>query len=183
MKLVKKVSIATVIGKVPTEIKKITTPEGKEVDKAFGIEQPLMRVIGLANGKKTGNSNFGAWLSFSGQFEATNIITGEVARGANLFLPDVAGELLAPVVDAANGADVVVGFDIGAKPSNNAQGYEYTVTPLTKPAENDALGALKSSAFADIPALPAPKAAAPALTAPETPASSEGEGKKSTAKK
>lgn len=184
MKLQKKLSIATVVGKVPTEIKQVADAAGKLQSVAVAIEQPLMRVIGLANGIKTGNSNFGAWLSFSGQFEATNILTGEVSRGANLFLPDVAGELLAPVVKAAEGNDVVVGFDIGAKPAGNAVGYEYTVTPLTKPSENDALGALKASAFADVPALPAPKAAAPAaLAAPATDAApAADDSKKSKAK-
>lgn len=178
MKLLKKISIATLIGKVPTEIKEVKNAAGVVEKVAVAIEQSLMRVIGLTNGMKTGNSNFGAWLSFSGQFEATNILTGEVARGANLFLPDVAGELLAPVVKAADGNDVVVGFDIGVRPAGNAVGYEYTVTPLTKPSENDALGALKASAFADVPALPAPKAAAPALAAPEASTEATAKAKK-----
>lgn len=161
-KLVKKLSIATVIGKVPTEVRTITNADGKEEKVVRGIEQHLVRVVGLADGFKTGNSNFGPWLSFSGMFEATNVLTGELYRSANVFLPDVAGEMLLPVVKAANGAQVTIGFDIGAKPFNNAQGYEYTVTPLTKPAENDPLSALKASVFADVPALPSPKAATPA---------------------
>lgn len=178
MKLLKKLSIATAIGKIPTV--DVQVPKMKDgapvlngknetvmetVQRA--VEQPLMRVIGLANDTKTGNSTYGAWLSFSGQFEATNILTGEVSRSGNLFLPDVATELLAPVVKAASGIDVMIGFDIGVKPCNNAQGYEYTVTPLTEPSEDDPIARLKASAFSSLPALPAPKATetAPAQTA------------------
>lgn len=185
MQLVKKISVATVVGKVPTVIVAVPTfgDDGKPVlDKANApvmenvkraIEQPLMRVLGLANAIKTGNSAYGGWIAFMGQFEATNILTGEVYRGAALHLPDTAADLLAPVVKKADGADVMIGFDIGVKPSNTAQGYEYTVTPLTKPSENDALAALKASAFADLPALPAPKAADPAPTVTETPVATE----------
>lgn len=162
MKLVSKISAATVIGKIPTETVQI---DGKPAVR--GIEQPLLRVVGIADKIKTGNSNFGEWVRFMGQFDATNILTGEVFRGPGLHLPAMITELLRPVVEknvADKGNGVTFAFDIGVKPAANAFGYEYTVTDLVPTQDADPLSLLKSQLLANAPALPQPKATAPALT-------------------
>ena len=161
MKLLKKMSAATLIGKIPTrvvEIKSTDDSGAEKIEKVLrGIEQPLMRVIGLATGVKTGITNFGTWFAFTGQFQATNILTGELARSANLFLPESVTELLVPTVKAAGETGVEFAFDIGVRPFNNAQGYEYTVNHLIAVQESDPLQALSMRLLAEAPALPAPQ--------------------------
>lgn len=163
MKLLKKVSIATVVGKVPTQVVEVANAAGEVEKVKRGIEQGLMRVIGLATEVITGNSTYGAWTGFKGQFQATNILTGEIYRGSQVFLPDTVTDLLAPVVKSSeNGVEFA--FDIGAKPANNVIGYEYTINHLMKVEENDPLNALSARLLASAPALPAPKTAQAAVT-------------------
>lgn len=163
MKIVSKIAVAQVIGKVPTQIVEVSVigEDGKPtVEKQKrGIEQALMRIVGLATGSKAGNSTFGEFIAFTGQFQATNILTGEIYRAGKIFFPKMIEDLLATQV-AATENGVEFAFDIGVKPSGNAHGYEYTVTTLMAIAENDPLKLMADRLTASAPALPAPKTAA-----------------------
>lgn len=154
--LLKKLSFKTVVGKVNRR----ELPEN-------GESMLVMRVIGVANKTVTGNSDFGAFVGFLGNFEATNVATGEVFRSGQMFLPNVCSNLLEAAVAANGGANVEFGFDIGVKEADNAIGYEYTAAPIIEASETDPVALLKSRISA--PALPAPtkRNAAPALAAPE----------------
>lgn len=145
----KKLSIKNVIGKVKALFEKDEKgdiPEGQKVN--------LIRVIGIADGIKVGTSTYGEWIAFTGQFVAIDLRTGEEHRSGQLFLPDTATDVLAPVVRAQNGAPVEFAFDIGATSTDTEVGYEYNVTPLVEAKENDPLQNL--TARLNLPALPAP---------------------------
>ncbi len=145
----KKLSIKSVIGKVKvlfTKDEEGEIPEGQKVN--------LMRVVGIADGIKVGTSTYGEWTAFTGQFVATDLRTGEEHRSGTLFLPEVATDVLAPVVREQNGAPVEFAFDIGATSTTTEIGYEYNVTPLVEAKENDPLQSLVSRL--NLPALPAP---------------------------
>src|SRR5258708_3606618 len=62
-------------------------------DKAKAV--PLMRVYGVATRMKPGESDFGPYLRFLGQFRALNIETGEAFRAPVLLLPKFLEEELA----------------------------------------------------------------------------------------
>jgi len=151
--LLKKLSFKTVVGKVNRR----ELPED-------GSPMLVMRVIGVANKLVTGNSDYGTFAGFLGNFEATNVASGEVFRSGKMFLPTVCSSLLEAAIAANNGANVEFGFDIGVKEADNSVGYEYTATPIIEASETDPVSLLKSRISA--PALPAPtkKGAAPALT-------------------
>lgn len=166
MKMLKKMSAATLMTKVPTRVIEITTTDpntGEQVKENVvrGIEQVLFRVAGIAHNFKTGKTTYGDWFSFTGQFEAVNRLTGEVFRSANLFLPDVVTEQLLPIVKANGETGVELAFDVGVKPFNNAQGYEYTVDSLIPVAANDPLSMLTARLLGSVKPLviEAPKAA------------------------
>lgn len=175
MKLVSKVSVKTVFGKIPTNLVEVPNV----VDGVTTVEKALragkhgvMRVIGESRGYKTGNTAFGEFVAFTGQFRATNMATGEIFTGPNLFLPDVASGLMRAQHDSAEGP-IEFAFDIGVQPASTPHGYEYTVTPLMEPSASDPLAALEAKLTAKAPALTfdAQKAAtetpAGAETAPE----------------
>lgn len=171
MKLVSKVSVKTVFGKIPTNLVEVTNV----VDGVTTVEKALragkhgvMRVIGESRGYKTGNTAFGEFVAFTGQFRATNMATGEIYTGPNLFLPDVASGLMRAQHDSSEGP-IQFAFDIGVQPASTPHGYEYTVTPLMEPSESDPLAALEAKLTANAPALvfDAPKAAPETAAAPE----------------
>lgn len=205
MKIVGKISVKTVCGSVPTvtvQVPKIVNgavvvgsdnqPIMESVQR--GVKQTLMRVFGQCDKVKLGNTAYGETVEFQGQFEATDALTGEVYRGARLFLPPVIQEMVRAEVIAAeeaNGAGkagVQFAFDIGADSANNAHGYQYTITPLTAPSAADPLAAMKAQLIGNAPSLQIGNSAAPTATASESqestePTSAPTEAPKAAAKK
>jgi hypothetical protein len=148
MQIVKKLSSKTIIGNVLTAF----TIDEKTKQPVIGELVALFSVVGIANTIKTGTSTYGDWQSFKGTFEATNLLTGEVFRAGELFLPEVAENMLTGPV--TQHGEVKFGFEIGArsvKDRTNDQivKYEFTCKPLLDTAENDPIAALK----AELPAL------------------------------
>ena len=84
---------------------------------------------------------------------------GEVARfrTGQLFLPDVALDLVAPAVIASKKSETVqFAFRIGVvKDSTSATGYVYVAEALIEPEENDPLALLAGKALPKL-SLPAP---------------------------
>ena len=125
------------------------------VSKVFGaIKAPkektsIMQVIGIATSCKTGQSQYGEYIEFAGDFEAINLITGETFRSSKCFLPGAVPEMVA--VALAKGKEVEgfsglqFAFSIAVSPSQNPIGYEYQVTPLVENKEADPLAALRDA--------------------------------------
>lgn len=134
----------------------------------------LASVYGRVRGKKVGQSTFGDFIKFEGEFEGVNIATGEVFRSGALILPKVLESLLAGAVDGENTVDFAV--EIWAKPSEKGNtGYEYGVKPLIEPAASDELAALRNQVKAALPAPAAPAAAADADAKPAPKAKAKAE--------
>lgn len=143
MELLSKISLKSVYGAV--DIKKLH--EGKTT-------LNLMRVLGIASGVKTGQSSFGDWLAFTGNFKAIDLTTGNEFRSGKIFLPAIASGLIEGAIQQAEADSVQFAFDIGVKPVQDRQGkdsYEYTVTPLVEAQDNDPLNELENK----LPALAA----------------------------
>ncbi len=123
--LIKKITVKTVCGsmKRPGE----NDPEHK-----------LMMVVGVATGVKSGESNFGPWQALRGQFQATNMETGEIFRSGVCILPNIAQDLLLPQLFGEGVNGVEFGLEIGVRPSSTPIGYEYTCNPVFQ-ADNDPL--------------------------------------------
>lgn len=125
MRLLKKISVSTVCGKIEDK-----------------TERALLHVYGVTHGVKQGQSDYGPWISFVGNFAAVNLETGEEFRAGKLFLPEIAEIMLHSQLAEAD--SVQFAFEIGIIESKkSAIGYEYTVKPLVKPQENDPLLAMK----------------------------------------
>lgn len=131
--LIKKISAKTVVGRV-------TAPE-----KAMG----LFTVVGIANGTRTGNSAYGDWIALTGQFEATNMETGEAFAAPQVFLPEplqgmIAAQVRTPDKDG-NTPSVQFGVEVGVKPADNSFGFEYTVKEIVNVEQNDPLADLRKA--------------------------------------
>lgn len=158
--LIRKISSKTVLGGVPEVPTKAT---------------PLYTVIGVATGVRTGASSYGEFTALKGQFEATNLATGEQVTAPQCFLPEPLNGMiaaqLAMVDDDGNPLAKTARFavEVGVIPAKTATGYEYTARELVDTTENDPLADLRK-------ALPAP--AKKALPAPAKKADDKKDEKK-----
>lgn len=145
--ITKKVSARTLVGNVKSYIK----------DLQNGQDMDIMRVVGLANGLKQGETNFGEWTALIGSFVAEPLVgekAGKRVRTGQIFLPDVALNLVVGAVEnLAKGESVELAFTIGVERDDDIMiGYVYTASFLVEPEINDPLEMLMQKA------LPAPKA-------------------------
>lgn len=145
----------------PELCKKLTTKGvmGDRVSSADVKDGPvqLYSIIGICNGFKTGSSQYGDWVGFTGQFEAQRFADGQRFVAPVSFIPEPASGMMLSALEQANKrgeeANLQFAFIIGAKKSNAAIGFEYTVEPVLKASQNDMLAELRNQIA---PRLPAP---------------------------
>jgi len=163
MKLVKKLTVKNVLGRKPSAA-------------LLGANETfdVMTVYGAATSIERGQSDMGdgtvsPWIRFKGNFAAIRVNDGTEFRSGTMFLPDVAADLLAPIVETLpEGSEAVnFGFLVTMKKADTTIGYEYTAEPLTKPAEHDPLDVIRGQ-LAGAPGLAALEAPKTDEKAPET---------------
>ena len=146
--IVSKISVAKVHGKIDMK----ALPKGT-----------IFRIVGIARGTKTGVTNFGQWEALTGTFVAYNLLTGEEFRSGVCFMPQTAIDLVTgALADSPDGVEFAL--DIGVKPSSREPEtkYEYTLHPVLKPKDTDAMGALLAKANEAKPLALTDETAAPA---------------------
>lgn len=159
MQAVKKISMKSVCGDYKKFVNRLkeggSVRDGKFVPAANAPKQlDLMTVIGSATGTESGSGDKGDWTALLGEFEATNVETGEIFQGFKCFLPrDITSFFLngmksasSPVCEFA----VMVGMRLNETPI----GFEYTTRALIPLKASGALNRLRAEAAK---ALPAPK--------------------------
>jgi len=151
--IAKKISMKALVGTVGAFIpmkEETYEKDGKTIVRevyANGETAWIAQIIGLARGTKHGISNFGDWTALMGDFYAEALVGEKVDtryRTGQLFLPDVALNLVLPVLDGLDkGAAVEVAFKIGITANEESNyGYDYTASFLVEPSDNDPLSML-----------------------------------------
>lgn len=154
--LKKKITVKTMGFTSAKEIRKLAE-SGK------GVPVPLVRIVGLVNGLKHGESDYGTFTGLVGMFRATNIHTGEEANGPVCYVPAYITEL---VMGANPTSENVLEFAVDICVQENetvAVGYEYVGVMHTS-GDDSALEALENRLpeLPKVKALPAPKKGAKA---------------------
>jgi hypothetical protein len=108
----------------------------------------LYQVYGVATGMTQGQTDMGEYVKFTGQFEVQNLVTGEILRSAQLFLPDAVSALLESQLTTEASAEgfkgVQFAFEVGAIYSkDSATEYEYTTKNLMPESESDLLSSMR----------------------------------------
>ncbi len=128
----------------------------KETVKGKG-KVALIRLAGIVNSGKPGQTDKGEFLKLFGEFQAINLVTGEQFSGAQCILPNFISDQFAAVL-ASNGS-AEFALEIGAKENEaSVTGYEFTVTPLMESKGSNRMQELIGIAMKNAPALPAPSA-------------------------
>lgn len=114
-KILKRLTVRDFIGSKMSILAYAQKGIKKEGD-VLGEAVPLMRVVGQVMGYRTGESRDGgsAWIECRGNFQATNLQTGEVQKSvAKMILPNVVSEpLAAALMGGADTADFAVEIDV-----------------------------------------------------------------------
>lgn len=114
--------------------------EAKEI-LGDSAKKRLALVAGITNQATVGTSNYGDFIKLLGNFQANNLVNGEIIRTSAVILPDVAANLIYGQLQ--KGAEAVeFAFFIGIKESDTPTGYEYYAEPAIEAAESDPLAAL-----------------------------------------
>ena len=108
----------------------------------------LYQVYGIATGSVSGITDMGDFTKFTGQFEVSNLVTGEISRSAQLFLPESVSALLESQLKTESTSDTFKGvqfaFEIGAiYTKDSATEYEYTTKNLMPDSETDVLSSMR----------------------------------------
>lgn len=99
----------------------------------------IAQIIGVVRDKELIKGQYGDSYKLKGEFKAINLVTKEQFYSANCFLPGLANDLVINQLQDVGDNSVQFAFIIGIKYAKNKVGYEYTVQPLIKPSENNAL--------------------------------------------
>ena len=151
MKLLKKITVKTVHGK---------KLDGFANDEPLGTERVVLTVYGRADKAEPGENtlpsgDISSYVKFRGDFIAYpgGMGEGDETRSGVMILPDVAGDLLANMIEPEDVSSVNFGFVIGIKKTETPIGYEYYATPLIEEkAEADPLAAIRQQVTAKLPA-------------------------------
>lgn len=102
-------------------------------------EKAIARIIGIVKDKEEVLGPYGKSYRLKGEFKATNLINKNEFFSSACFLPGLAEDLVLGQMDPQADNAIQFAFIIGIKAAKNKAGYEFSVQPLIKPAENNAL--------------------------------------------
>lgn len=164
-KIVRKLTIRDVIGS-KTEILKIAQTgqikakdaEGNDVVLPEGNWVKLCTFIGRVAKATPGQGDNGEFLKLAGEFEATNLISGEVIPASNAILPNFVSDAIgnAMNVEGAQAVEFAVVISVRYK-ETAAVMYEFSAESLLPPQQAQSVSALKAMLANQGIALPAPK--------------------------
>jgi len=119
-----------------------------------GTQKAICRVVGIAAGYKTGQTDKGEYVALIGEFTAANQETGASFSASKCILPTFIAEAFVPVLQQHGNAEFAL--EIGIKADSKAvAGYTFTMRPLIESKTSDRMADLLKIA-ASAPALPAP---------------------------
>lgn len=137
--IIKKISIKTVCGTPEREV----IGEDKDGKNIIGfVKRDLMQIVGICTSTRTGSTSYGDFVGLRGQFQATNLETGEEFRSAQCFLANDIIDLIMVQLSMENTTSVEFAFIISVKPSDAPIGFEYAARPLLETQKNDPIASI-----------------------------------------
>lgn len=161
---IRKITIKDVMGDMSDIYSNNLFPKVKEGEKVpqMGPYVPLMKIAGIALKGKPGQTDKGEYVKFSGDFIATNLLTGEAFMASQAIVPNfLAEQIYFGLRDATKddpNATVQFAFQFLARHNaTTITKYEYKAESLLKVAPTNAMAALLGTLEANgTPLLTAP---------------------------
>lgn len=153
----KKLSVKTVHGKIRQD----------EIPKDGKTVTPIMQIIGMATGVVSGDTDFGAYDKLIGQFEAVDLVSGELFTAPECFVPEPYNSMIAQKLKGSQNVPgvsaVEFAFEIGVMAPTEDQTVKYTYS--TKVLRDASAGDPLETLRARVPRLAAlaPPSSGPAI--------------------
>lgn len=115
----------------------------------LGVEKatPILNVIGMTNEYQFGETQLGQYVKFWGQFEATDLMTGEITTSGAAIFPGILGDMLVGAIGKDRNTVRFAGT-FGVKPATKKDAsipWEYYFEAKVNPNANDALADLRKA--------------------------------------
>lgn len=116
---------------------------------AVGTEVAIFNIAGIARMMEPGETDFGPYVEYIGDFAAVRRDTGEMIQARRMIMPEVLSDALVNAlmpVEGVAATPVQFAFEIGVRRSSEekgGRGYEFTCRPLLAPVESDQLADLQ----------------------------------------
>ena len=129
MKILKKISTATIIG---------TKPNVRAIPEEGTLA--LYSVGGRVSGLKTGETSNGPWLALTGEFIAVRVSDSEQFMAGVAFIPGATADVLAGAFRSNPQTVIEFAVRVGVRlDSTSATGYVYEVETVEAPKTSDAM--------------------------------------------
>lgn len=177
-KILRKLTIKEAVGG-KAELLKIAQTGKEKPDSSTGKAIPILMVIGQAHGAVAGESDNGPYLKLKGEFEATNLVTGEIIPNVSTaILPNFVADMIASAMKANSDNPVDFGITFSVSYDETAATmYKFDAESLMPAEPARAVSAIKARLQQAGIALPTPvnvlALAAPAATNAPAPSPSE----------
>lgn len=147
-----------------TALRKLSalTIMGEKIRRPKTKEEYLYRIVGTITGIKTGQSTYGDWVGFKGNFSARRH-DGKLFAAPAAFVPQPMQDMFEAAILAQQADDLVAsvqfGLDISVMQADSSVGFEYKCVPVIEMASEGQ--SLLEATFEKtaLPKLPSPKAA------------------------
>lgn len=142
--MTKTISVISInkLGYTPKELRSLVEGEGGA---AF-----IARIIGVAAKVYTGQSKYGAWMGFEGDFSAANG-KEEVFTSGAAYLPNNVAKGLKELLDAGQ-VEVPVNVDVFVEESDkSASGYRYICRPILSEESQQRMNKLRNALLVNLP--------------------------------
>ena len=134
----------------------ITMKRSLTVRDIYGIPQKLddnrvkeiVEIVGTVSSIRETDDKFSPGnlrYALIGDFEATNLETGELFCGPKTFLPETAQTEILDAFKKNDYKKIKFAFSIGYKNSDTRAGYSYICRPMVKPTPFDSLAEIRAS--------------------------------------
>lgn len=148
-----------IVGKISTKTLGFIIEDLRDLCKKS--PKALFKVYGQIVNIKYGQGDNGTWTKFIGQFEAVNLLNGNVVRSGSLFLPSIITTMVEGEVTAAKGGEgfqgLAIAYEVGVKKSDLTIGYEYTIRNLLPTDEDKDMLVKMRNQLEATKSLPTPK--------------------------
>lgn len=147
-----------------TALRKLTTLTilGEKMRRPAVKEEYLYRITGTITGIKTGETQYGNWVGFKGNFVARRH-DGKLFAAPAAFVPQPMQDMFeaAILTQEAEGlvASVRFGLDVSVLQADSSVGFEYKCVPVIEMASEGQSLLEATLEETPLPKLPAPKAA------------------------
>ena len=131
----------------------VATLDAQPKAHSITVDTHVATIFGRCTDKKVGQTQYGDFVTFKGDFEGLNVQTGESYRAGSLIVPSILESLLDSAINTEENNSVDFAVEVWVKPSEKSKtGYIYGIKPLIEPAESDVLALLRKQVISSLPA-------------------------------